>query len=115
MTFKQKLINDGFALVPNFITVEQAKILFDRYKNCELISDKNDWQAPNSSHCILNFKPFLELLCAKNMEVANLVSEMVLPTYTYARIYKNGSVLKKHTDRPACEISLSVLQDDPQT
>ena len=29
----------------------------------------------------------------------------LLPTYTYARIYRNGEVLERHTDRPACEIS----------
>lgn len=115
MTFKQKLINDGFALVPNFITDEQVKTLFGRYKNCELINNKNDSQVSTASHCVFNFKPFLELLCAKNMEVANLVGEMVLPTYTYARIYKNGDVLKRHIDRPACEISLSVhLQGDKE-
>ena len=27
------------------------------------------------------------------------------PTYSYARIYKNGDVLKRHTDRYSCEIS----------
>jgi hypothetical protein len=27
------------------------------------------------------------------------------PTYSYARLYKHGDSLPKHTDRPACEIS----------
>lgn len=108
MNFKQKLIDDGFAVVPNFITVEQAKTLFGAYKNCEQISNKNDWQVPNSSYAVLNFKPFLELLCVKNMEVASLIGEMVLPTYSYARIYRQGNVLERHTDKAACEISLTV-------
>jgi len=30
------------------------------------------------------------------------------PTYNYLRIYNFNSVLEKHTDRPACEISLSL-------
>ena len=29
----------------------------------------------------------------------------LLPTYTYARLYQPGDRLKKHTDRPSCEIS----------
>lgn len=29
----------------------------------------------------------------------------LIPTYTYARIYKTGEVLKKHRDRESCEIS----------
>jgi hypothetical protein len=30
------------------------------------------------------------------------------PTYSYFRVYKHGDVLRKHRDRPACEVSLSV-------
>jgi len=29
----------------------------------------------------------------------------LFPTYSYFRLYKNGATLRKHTDRPACEIS----------
>ena len=32
----------------------------------------------------------------------------VLPTYTYARIYKTGDILERHKDRPSCEISTTV-------
>lgn len=38
----------------------------------------------------------------------------VVPTYSYARIYKRGDVLKKHKDRPSCEISTTLnLGGDP--
>lgn len=30
------------------------------------------------------------------------------PTYSYFRVYKHGDVLKRHTDRPACEISVTL-------
>jgi len=32
----------------------------------------------------------------------------LFPTYSYFRIYHRGDALEKHTDRPSCEISLSV-------
>lgn len=32
----------------------------------------------------------------------------VFPTYAYFRLYQNGAILKKHTDRRACEISLTL-------
>jgi hypothetical protein len=32
----------------------------------------------------------------------------LLPTYSYFRFYKHGDVLKRHRDRPACEISVSL-------
>jgi hypothetical protein len=30
------------------------------------------------------------------------------PTYSYFRVYKSGDVLKKHTDRSSCEISVTM-------
>jgi alkylated DNA repair dioxygenase AlkB len=30
------------------------------------------------------------------------------PTYSYLRVYKNGDVLHKHTDKKACEYSVSI-------
>jgi hypothetical protein len=32
----------------------------------------------------------------------------LIPTYSYARIYKHGDILHKHKDRPSCEISTTV-------
>ena len=37
-----------------------------------------------------------------------------VPTYSYARMYKKGDELKKHKDRPSCEISTTLnLGGDP--
>ena len=115
MEIKQKLTEDGFVVIPKFITVEDAQNLFSIYKSCELLNSTADIQVPNCTHAIINLRSFLELLCAKNMEVANLIGEMVFPTYAYSRIYKNGNVLKRHVDRSACEISFSIhLQGDKE-
>lgn len=32
----------------------------------------------------------------------------LLPTYSYGRLYANGDGFSKHTDRPSCEISITV-------
>jgi hypothetical protein len=32
----------------------------------------------------------------------------LFPTYSYFRVYKSGDTLKRHTDRPSCEISVSL-------
>jgi hypothetical protein len=42
--------------------------------------------------------PFLE----------NILGEELIPTYSYARLYQNGNILEKHTDRPPCEISITI-------
>ena len=33
------------------------------------------------------------------------VGSLLIPTYSYARVYENGDVLRRHVDRTACEIS----------
>ena len=32
----------------------------------------------------------------------------VVPTYSYARMYKKGDILRRHKDRPSCEISTTL-------
>ena len=108
MSLKETLIHDGFAIVPNFISKDSALALFDIYKKEESIKNETDPQVIGPAHSVVNFRPFLEILCEKIPQVSNMVEELVFPTYTFARIYRNGQVLERHTDRPACEISLSV-------
>ena len=36
------------------------------------------------------------------------MGEELIPTYSYARLYQNGCILEKHTDRPACEVSVTI-------
>jgi alkylated DNA repair dioxygenase AlkB len=103
-----QLEQNNFLFIPNFISQDQAQLLQKEFNQLEQTGEYvKDEQAPNSP-AIYNFKPFLELLCQKVNDVSALIEEQVLPTYTYARIYKNGEVLTKHRDRPACEISLTV-------
>lgn len=40
--------------------------------------------------------------------IESVVKEELLPTYAFSRLYHNGDELPQHTDRPACEVSLSV-------
>ena len=103
-----QLEQNNFLFVPNFISQERAQVLNQEFSILERNNGcVKDAQALNSP-AIYNFKPFLELLCEKTNEVTSLIEEQVLPTYTYARIYKNGEVLARHRDRPACEISLTL-------
>jgi hypothetical protein len=40
--------------------------------------------------------------------VEQATNKTLLPTYTYARLYKNGNVLERHTDRDECEVSVTI-------
>ena len=103
-----EIIKNNYLYVPGFITDDEAQLLAKEFKEyCKKFNIQGDPQAPNS-HAIYNFLPFVKLLVKKISHVNELLGEEVLPTYTYARVYKNGSVLERHRDRPACEISFTI-------
>ena len=107
---------NGFLVIKNFITKKKAKQLSKEFvKFC----DKNPHECTSDSQVLdtpakYNHIPFLEILCEKTPEVSKILGETVLPTYSYSRIYKKSDILKKHTDRDACEISLTVHLDGDQ-
>lgn len=105
------LLNNNYVYVPGFISPEKAIELSQKFRDYDKeLNLPSDIQVENSS-TIYNFKPFLQLLCDKVEHVSSIVEESVLPTYCYARIYKNKSILKKHVDREACEVSVTVHLD----
>lgn len=104
---------NNFVVVPNFFTPQEADYLAqEMYKLERQNLMVFDPQAPNSP-AIYNFLPLVKQLVKKVPKVSEVVGEDVLPTYVYARIYKNGADLKRHRDRDSCEVSLTVnLQKD---
>jgi hypothetical protein len=108
------LKKNHYLYIPEFISPQRTFILSEEFRIADLEGlFAPDQTAPNSSSTY-NFIPFLELLTEKTDHVSTLVEKTVIPTYSYARIYKEGSILKRHTDRPACEISLTVHLDSDQ-
>jgi hypothetical protein len=105
------LTENNYIYIPNFISEASAKVMSHNFKKyCKDNEILGDNQAPNSS-AKYDFIDFLELLCEKSPVVSHIIGETVLPTYSYARVYKDGSVLERHRDRDACEISLTVHLD----
>ena len=74
-----------------------------------------DTQIPNTYSCYSDM--FMETLMMKVLPIMQQRTEMnLIPCYTYTRIYKKGDILKRHSDRPSCEISTTLhLGGDPWT
>ena len=67
-----------------------------------------DHQAPNTySHYGDIAMETLLLLAQPSLEKE--IKKKLVPTYAYARIYKKGDILEKHTDRFSCEVSSSIF------
>ncbi|MEJ8856786.1 hypothetical protein WKW79_19585 [Variovorax robiniae] len=53
--------------------------------------------------------PFTDMLLQSvRARVERATGLRLWPTYSYFRVYKRGSLLGAHVDRPACEISMTV-------
>jgi hypothetical protein len=103
-----EIIQNNYLYVPSFIKQDEAIKLSKEFKeHCIKFNLQGDGQAQNS-HSMYNFMPFVRLLVERVSQVSELLGEEVLPTYTYARVYKDDSELLRHRDRPACEISLTL-------
>ena len=72
-----------------------------------------DQQVPNVYSHYADF--VMETLLMKVMPIMKQQTNLnLIPTYSYARIYEKGSILKRHKDRPSCEISTTLnLGGDP--
>ena len=73
----------------------------------------SDKQVPNtySHYADMVMETLMMKVLPRMQQETNL---KLVPTYSYARIYKNGDILERHKDRPSCEISTTLnLGGDP--
>ena len=53
--------------------------------------------------------PLVEVFLQRSLAaIEEATGKELIPTYSYARIYQPGEKLPPHTDRPSCEISVTV-------
>ena len=94
---------------------DAVKFLYDKNLvfDIGLLGTWTDRQIPNTYSCYADF--VMETLMMKVLPVMQKETGLKLvPTYTYARAYKKGDELRRHKDRPSCEISTTVhLGGDP--
>lgn len=109
-----KLHLDNYFVIEEFIHSDTAKDLAEIFKkDCIKNFLKPDDMVPNSP-ALYGYPIFTDLHFAKIHTMNQLVEEKLYPTYNYARWYKNGAELVRHTDKAACEISVTInLGGDP--
>ena len=120
---------DNYKVVKEAISFELANFLFNYFllkREAVGYMYSNNWtydngvfgtwkdqQVPNTYS--IYGDPVFDTLLMKMLPVMNRETGLdVIPTYSYARIYKKGDILKRHKDRPSCEISTTLnLGGDP--
>ena len=77
------------------------------HENNPLIGNFKDKQVPNSYAKYGD--RLMETLLIKTIPVMEKKTGLKLvPTYAYTRLYKKGNILRRHKDRPSCEISTTL-------
>jgi len=118
-----------YHVIKNAVSFELANFIFNYFllkrDATEFMYDNNiihdngmfgtwtDRQVPNTySHYADMVMETLMMKVLPKMEKETGLK--LIPTYSYARLYKNGDILKRHKDRPSCEISTTInLGGDP--
>jgi hypothetical protein len=96
-----------YKLIKNFFTKEELNIL-QKYCYNKLDENKNyEIDSQSFSPAWYN-DPLMNALLDVKLTLVEKESNLKLfPTYAYWRYYVFGATLDKHTDRPACEISIT--------
>ena len=121
-SFKYKVIKKAVSyelanFCYNYFLLKRDAVSF-MYKNnitaqSPILGTWEDVQVPGSYSIYADF--VMETLLMKVLPVMKEKTGMdLIPTYSYARVYQTGAELKRHKDRPSCEISTTInLGGDP--
>ena len=108
MSYFVDKFGDTYKVIRNYITSEEAIELGKKYQEF-VITDGMPTNAPiDNAYDYYNWPEMVAILSEKVSELNGLMGRKVLPAYSYTRQYGSGSSLFRHTDRPSCEISLSI-------
>jgi hypothetical protein len=114
VVIKQAISKDLAGFVANYFLMK--KQVYDTCRQTRFISpyeillgdyEPTDGQIPHTYSSYSDIA--METLMLKCQPIMEKITGLKLtPAYTYARIYKNGDVLKRHKDRFSCEISTTM-------
>lgn len=110
LTPKESYEQNGFLVLRNFIPNFFAIFLreyFDTLKTNKKL-ENGDAQV-STSECVYGDPCYDTFMLLSSSLISKSIGIELLPTYTYARIYYNGSELLPHLDRKECEHSVSLF------
>tara|TARA_R110000751_G_scaffold52663_2_gene114687 strand:- start:2393 stop:2953 length:561 start_codon:yes stop_codon:yes gene_type:complete len=106
-----------FKLIKNFLT-EGERILLKNYTNMFHLHNIVDFDFVSGVYGNINsdtakYSDYVmeSLMLSKTGRVEKESNLKLIPTYSYWRAYTHNAELKKHKDRPSCEVSISCQID----
>jgi hypothetical protein len=108
ISLAKQFAEDNYAVAHACITDPQLSLLY-RYarRRAALGTMKLDDTSPGALSAPGDI--FMDGLLVDLLPLAESITQLKLfPTFSYFRVYHRGDVLERHTDRPACEIGLTL-------
>ena len=110
LTTAEKFNKNGYVYLEDFLDIDSSKQLALHLKNESNKRGIFDAQCPGSK-AIRDSEIFDKLLLELLPHIENASGLKLHPTYAYGRWYQPGETLKIHTDRAACEVSVTLTLD----
>ena len=120
MTMQTDYLEKGYTLIPGLIPAEVANAFLHQLKTALDLKGVPLHALAQSSNLLkreaaeLNanqYAPMAAFLWGLTPTMQHLTGLDLLPTYSYMRIYREGDICRVHSDRYACEHSLSLTLD----
>lgn len=110
MSKLHNVMGDTYKVIKGYLNREEAIQLAENFKVRAEEKSLGNAAAGFVENCVseYNCPELLAVLCEKTTFLNELLGEKVIPTYSFTRMSYTGSVLPRHTDRPTCEVSLSI-------
>ena len=99
-----------YKIVKNFLSQDEIDILSIYCEIKHRTNIKNfDLKQSNNADTFFYGDPVTDSLMLKKRDLMEKeTGKKLLATYSFWRCYTKNAILKKHTDRPSCEISVTV-------
>ncbi len=103
-------LGQTYKVIKNYIPREEADRISNKFIADSIEHDYTTLTTDFIDNCIdeLDYPEATAIATEKVAYLNELLGEKVVPSYTFTRIYRDGSELKRHEDKNSCEISLSV-------
>jgi hypothetical protein len=92
--------------IPNFLNKQELELTQQYWALREPLLQPCE-QCPNAVSTYSDFLSETFLVNKKDL-VEKTVGEPLLSTYSFSRMYYSDSILAKHSDRPSCEVSITL-------
>jgi len=101
---------EKYKLIKNLLTKEEVNLLRSYTKiRHRTNSDSFDFNQSNTFDTMFYGDPVMEALMLQKQKILEIETNLeLLPTYAFWRMYTSFADLKKHKDRPSCEISVTI-------